>query len=68
MQKYVKAMGPLDRFDDVAERQAVQLSTEADGSTTYGLASLVRHFLGKTLDKQWQCSDWQRRPLLAEQK
>ena len=32
-----------------------------------GLSELVFHCLGRPLDKHYQVSDWERRPLLSEQ-
>ena len=34
---------------------------------TSSLSRLVKHFIGKPLNKQEQCSDWSQRPLTAEQ-
>jgi ribonuclease D len=36
------------------------------GERAFGLAALVRKYLGVTLDKRFQTADWSRRPLPAE--
>lgn len=41
--------------------------SKIEGIRSLGLSKITQKYLGLPLDKRWQCSDWQRRPLMPEQ-